>query len=80
MSSRVLIGVFEDEDHLIKATSAAREANLEIVDVFAPYAVHGIDRAMGLTARAAKRGTKLINGALFFDVPEDYDPSTHGQA
>jgi hypothetical protein len=48
MSGRVLIGVFEDEDHLIKATNAAREANLEIVDVFAPYAVHGVDRAMGL--------------------------------
>ena len=48
MSGRVLIGIFEDEDRLIKATNAAREANLEIVDVFAPYAVHGVDRAMGL--------------------------------
>jgi hypothetical protein len=47
-SGRVLIGIFEDEDHLIKATNAAREAGLDIVDVFAPYAVHGIDRAMGL--------------------------------
>ena len=48
MSGPVLISVFEDEDHLISATNAAREANLEIVDVFAPYAVHGLDRAMGL--------------------------------
>jgi ActD protein len=47
-NGRVLISIFEDEDHLIKATNAAREAGLEIVDVFAPYAVHGIDRAMGL--------------------------------
>jgi ClpP class serine protease len=39
-----------------------------------------IDRATGLTPRAQKRTTKLINGALFFDVPEDYDPNTHGQA
>jgi len=38
-----------------------------------------IDRAVGLTPRATKRGTKLINGALFFDVPEDYDPHNHGQ-
>lgn len=48
MSGRLLISVFEDEDHLIRATNAAREADLEIVDVFAPYAVHGLDRAMGL--------------------------------
>lgn len=50
MPGQMLIGVFEDEDHLIKATNAAREAGFEIVDVFAPYAVHGIDRAMGLPA------------------------------
>jgi ActD protein len=48
LRGRVLITIFEDEDHLIKATNAAREAGLDIVDVFAPYAVHGIDRAMGL--------------------------------
>jgi ActD protein len=48
MGGRVLVSIFEDEDRLIKATNAAREAGLDIVDVFAPYAVHGIDRAMGL--------------------------------
>ena len=48
MSGRMLVSVFEDEDHLIKATNAAREEGLEIVDVFAPYAVHGLDRAMSL--------------------------------
>ena len=28
--------------------TAARKAGLEIVDVYTPYAVHGLDRAMGL--------------------------------
>jgi hypothetical protein len=48
MSARVLVGVFDLEDDILRATTAARQAGLEIVDVFTPYAVHGMDRAMGL--------------------------------
>jgi hypothetical protein len=48
MNRRVLIGIFDDEDAILDATSAARLRGLKIVDVFAPYAVHGMDRAMGL--------------------------------
>jgi hypothetical protein len=48
MSGRVLVSVFKTEDDVIKATAAARKEGLEIVDVYAPYAIHGLDRAMGL--------------------------------
>jgi len=48
MSGRLLVSVFEREDDVVQATIAARKAGLEIVDVYAPYAVHGLDRAMGL--------------------------------
>jgi Protein of unknown function (DUF3341) len=48
MTARVLIGIFDLEDDILRATTAARQAGLEIVDVFTPYAVHGMDRAMGL--------------------------------
>lgn len=48
MSRRVLLGVFEDEHDILGATNAAREKGLKIVDVYAPYAVHGLDKAMGL--------------------------------
>jgi hypothetical protein len=48
MSGRVLIGVFEHEHDILQATAAARQEGLDILDVFTPYAVHGIDRAMGL--------------------------------
>lgn len=41
-------GVFGDEDDTLEATRACREAGFEFYDVFAPYAVHGLDRAMGL--------------------------------
>lgn len=48
MSERVVIALFEREADIVQATRAARSHGLEIVDVFTPYAVHGLDRAMGL--------------------------------
>jgi len=40
----VVVGVFEREADLLQAAAAARRDGLDIVDVFAPYAVHGLDR------------------------------------
>ena len=48
MSDRVLLATFDHEDDLLAATAAVRERGLLIVDAFTPYAVHGLDRAMGL--------------------------------
>jgi hypothetical protein len=48
MNRRVLIGIFDTEDAILDVTDAARRRGLKIVDVFAPYAVHGLDKAMGL--------------------------------
>jgi hypothetical protein len=48
MSERLMLAVFEHEDDLLGATEAVRRKGLQIVDVFTPYAVHGLDRAMGL--------------------------------
>ena len=48
MNRRVVIGIFESEDAILAATDASRLRGLKIVDVFAPYAVHGMDKAMGL--------------------------------
>jgi len=48
MSRRVVLGVFESETGLLGATREARESGLKIVDAFVPYAVHGLDAAMGL--------------------------------
>ena len=46
MSRRHFVGIFEHEDDILAITRAARERGLKIVDVFSPYAVHGLDRAM----------------------------------
>ena len=50
MTRRLLVGVFEREEDILEATRAARGRGLRILDVYAPYAVHGMDRAMGLAS------------------------------
>jgi len=48
MSRRVWFGVFENEADILGATQAARKFGLKIIDAYTPYAVHGLDEAMGL--------------------------------
>jgi hypothetical protein len=43
-----MIAVFRTEGDLLAATRAVRDRGCEIVDVYTPYAVHGLDQAMGL--------------------------------
>jgi len=50
MSRRIVLGVFADESDLLNVTREAHESGLQIVDAFTPYAVHGLDAAMGLRA------------------------------
>lgn len=48
MSRRLMIGIFDQEDDILDVARAVRAKGLKIVDVFAPYAVHGLEHAMGL--------------------------------
>ena len=48
MSGRQLLGFFDDEGDILSATRAVRAAGFTVADVYAPYAVHGLDKAMGL--------------------------------
>jgi hypothetical protein len=45
---RRIIASFEREHDLLMATRQARLQGWQIVDAYTPYAVHGLDRAMGL--------------------------------
>jgi hypothetical protein len=47
-ADNLFLGVFTDEDDVLEATKKCREADFNFHDVFTPYAVHGLDRAMGL--------------------------------
>ena len=48
MSRRLFIAYFENEEDILGVTRTARQGGYEILDVYTPYAVHGLDRAMGL--------------------------------
>ncbi|MCL2626185.1 MAG: DUF3341 domain-containing protein [Cystobacterineae bacterium] len=48
MSKVRTVGWFEQEAQILHATKAARKVKLKVVDVYTPYAVHGLDEAMGL--------------------------------
>lgn len=48
MTSPFVIGYFDSEQHVVSATRKARAAGYNIADVYTPYAVHGLDEAMGL--------------------------------
>ncbi len=48
MSRRLLVNYFSHEKDILGATRTARKQGYEIVDVYTPYAVHGMDEAMGL--------------------------------
>jgi hypothetical protein len=55
MNRRLFLGVFADEEDLLGATAAARARGLRIVDAYTPYAVHGLDEAMGLAPSRLSR-------------------------
>jgi ActD protein len=55
-------GCFGDEASLLSAVRLARERSLPIGDVYAPYPVHGLDEAMGLSR--SRLGWVTLAGAL----------------
>ena len=56
------VGIFNDEDTLMTAVKNVREAGVKIEEVFSPYAVHGIDDALGY------KMTRLPIAAFFFGL------------
>jgi len=71
--NRSLMGVYEEEADVLDVTRVCRERGYEIVDVFAPYPIHGIDRAMGvkpsrITWACFALGTFGAAAALAFQI------------
>ncbi|MCK5101370.1 MAG: DUF3341 domain-containing protein [Cyclobacteriaceae bacterium] len=42
-----IVGVYGDDDILLKAVKSIREAGVKIHEVFSPFPIHGIDEALG---------------------------------
>ncbi len=62
-NKEVIYGIYSDEEDLLRAVRNARSKHLEIMDVYTPFPVHGLDQAMGLSeSRLHQAG--FIYGAL----------------
>ena len=48
MKHQYLLGIFDDGDKLLHATTEIRKAGYQIHEMFTPFPVHGLDKAMGL--------------------------------
>jgi len=48
MPKSFLVATFSDAEDLLRAVQALREKDFRIYDVYAPYPIHGLDRAMGI--------------------------------
>jgi len=48
VSRRILVNVFGSEEDIVGAATRARESGYTILDAYTPFAVHGLDVAMGL--------------------------------
>ena len=44
----VLFGLYDDEVDLLKAVQQAKDDHLDIMDVYSPFPVHGLDPILGL--------------------------------
>ncbi len=47
-SHKVVYAMYDDDDVLLDAVKAVKDANYHIEEVFTPFPVHGLDKAMGL--------------------------------
>ncbi|WP_121666804.1 DUF3341 domain-containing protein [Mesonia aquimarina] len=48
MSSKVIHAIYTDDDLLMQAVKQTKEAHYRIEEIYTPFPVHGLDKAMGL--------------------------------
>jgi hypothetical protein len=48
MSKKVIYGIYDDDDVILKAVKDIREKGVHIDEVYTPFPVHGLDHALGL--------------------------------
>ena len=63
MSKNTLYGIFDDEEVLLSSVKEIRSNNIKIEEVFSPFHIHGLDKALGL--KETRMGiTAFIYGCL----------------
>ncbi len=48
MSTNTIYGIFDDEEVLLSSIKEIRANNFEIKEVYSPFPIHGLDKALGL--------------------------------
>ena len=48
MSRKTVYGIFDDEEVLLNSVKEIRSNNIDIKEVYTPFPVHGLDKALGL--------------------------------
>jgi hypothetical protein len=48
LNKNVIYGIYSDEEVLLNAVRKAKSRHMEVMDVFSPFPIHGIDQALGL--------------------------------
>ncbi|HRB72253.1 MAG TPA: DUF3341 domain-containing protein [Flavobacterium sp.] len=83
MSNKVIHAIYNDDDILMDAVKATRAAHHHIEEVYTPFPVHGLDKAMGLApTRIAiasflyglvglSVAASLMNYVMIVDWPQD---------
>ena len=62
MSTKVIQALYDDDDVLLKAVKEVRAAHHHIEEVYTPFPVHGLDKAMGLA------GTRMAITAFLYGI------------
>lgn len=57
-----VIGCFKEEEGIFKAVKKVRTSGFKLHDIYSPYPVHGLDKAMGL------RQTSLHTAGFFYGL------------
>ena len=60
MSNKVIQAMYNDDDVLMHAVKEVRAANHHIEEVYTPFPVHGLDKAMGL------KGTRIAIASFMY--------------
>ncbi len=67
MSTKIIHALYNDDDVLMAAVKKVRQAKHSIKEVYTPFPVHGLDKAMGLK-RTRIATASFIYGVIGFSV------------
>lgn len=83
MSNKVIHALYNDDEILMDAVKQTRKAHHHIEEIYTPFPVHGLDKAMGLAptriaicaflygVTGLSFGTWLMNNIMIQDWPQD---------